>query len=423
MNNGNLLHELYHAVRYDNIGNVESILAQDMSLIDSIHDAVYDEGGLVLVVNASALHTAVLYKRIDIATILLNSGANPNVKDKVGFTPLHYALSKYNANMVMLLLNNGADPNVPSYENCITPLHCVVTYDYYNTDRIELVVSRGGGNIHAQKNNGRTVLHDAAEYGQRDIVEYLLAKNADALLGDNSGKIPAHFAAQYGYKDTVKLFLDKDYNIINLQDNDGQTVLHLAVLRYYAFLNRKPNEEYIRYEERGFSKDERLDALGYSEEWINTMYDHGDIDFSSKNKDGYTVLDLALAIELDLATEHDQHKISKLLQEKRLSWREEVVYNTNKLLLKTAEEKKKISEISEVLEKIISEVLEKTDKEKKVEILEILEKNDNSIDVLFEYWHNLPTEMTNKILHYCDDDTLVEFQHLNKEVMGGCTNS
>ncbi|KJV51195.1 ankyrin repeat family protein [Orientia tsutsugamushi str. Gilliam] len=406
MNNGNLLHDLYHAVRHDNIDDVQRILAQDMSLINSIHNALYNDGGLGLAVNGSALHTAVFYKRINIATFLFNIGANADVQDDVGFTPLHYALSRYDANMVMLLLNNGADPNVPSYEDCITPLHCVVTYNYYNTDRIELLVSRGG-NIHAQKNNGRTVLHDAAEYGQRDIVEYLLARNANALLRDNSGKISAHFAAQYGYKDIVKLFLDKDYNIINLQDNDGQTVLHLAVLRHYAFLNREPNEEYIRYEERCFSMDERLDALGYSAEWINTMYDHGGIDFSLKNKDGYTVLDLALAIELDLATEHDQHKISNLLQEKRGLWRKEVVYNTNKLLLKTANEKKKISEISEVLEK--------TDKEKKVEILE---KNDNSIDVLFEYWHNLPTEITNKILHYCDDGTLVEFQHLNKEVIG-----
>ncbi|BAG39668.1 ankyrin repeat-containing protein 04_02 [Orientia tsutsugamushi str. Ikeda] len=392
MNNGNLLHDLYHAVRYDNIDDVKRILAQDMSLINSIHDAVYHEGGFSLAVNASALHTAVLYKRINIAIFLLNSEVNVNVQDKYGATPLHYAISRYDANMVMLLLNNGANVNVPCTDG-ITALHSVVTSTYYNTDRIELLVSKEG-DIDVQKNNGRTVLHDAAEYGQKDIVEWLLSRNAKALLRDNSGKIPAHFAAQYGYKDVMKLLLDKDCNIINLQDNGGQTVLHLAVLRHSTLLNREPNEEYIRYEERWLSEDERLDALSRSAELIKMIYDYGGINFSLKNANGYTVLDLALAIE------HDQHKIAEHLQEKRLLWMKEQRYVVNESLIIIAKNKEQIL---------------KPDSEK------------NDADKFLEKWLELDIGITKQIVEALQDDDLGTFQQLYEEykvaLKGENTNS
>ncbi|CAM79999.1 ankyrin repeat domain-containing protein [Orientia tsutsugamushi] len=393
MNNGNLLHELYHAVKHDNIENVERILAQDMSLINLIHNVVYNSGSLFCEVNHAALHTAVLYKRINIATFLLNSGADVNLKDGYGVTALHYAITRaYNANMVMLLLNSGADVNVPDNEGT-TPLHCVITPTYSNIDRIELLVSRGG-DINVQRNNDRTVLHEAATCGQKDIVEWLLARNANTLLRDNSGKIPAHFAAQYGYKDIMKLLLDRDHSIINLQDNNGQTVLHLAVLKHYALLSRELDDEYIRYDERWLSEDERLAALSHSAERIKMMYDHGGINFSLKNANGYTVLDLALAIE------HDQHKIAEHLQEKRLLWMKEQRYVVNESLIIIAKNKEQIL---------------KPDSEK------------NDADKFLEKWLELDIGITKQIVEALQDDDLGTFQQLYEEykvvLKGENTNS
>ncbi|WP_064643556.1 ankyrin repeat domain-containing protein [Orientia tsutsugamushi] len=394
MNNGNLLHNLYHAVRHDNIDDVKSILVQDMSLINSIHNAVYIEDGLGLTVNGSALHTAVLYKHINMATFLLNNGADVDLQDGYGITALHYAIARdYNANMVMLLLNSGANVNVPDTQG-VTPLHCVITHTYSSVDKIELLVSRGG-DINVQKNNGRTVLHDAAERGQKDIVEWLLSRNANALLRDNSGKIPAHFAAKYGYKDVMKLLLDRDHSVINLQDNHGQTVLHLAVLRHSTLLNGGTNEgeyirydqdgaEYIRYEERQLSEDGRLAALSNSAELIKMMCNYCGINFILKNNDGDTVLDLALAIE------HDQHKIAEHLQEKRLLWRKEqikVVNNSLVIISKNQEQILKLKPDSE-----------KTDAEK-----------------FLEKWCVLPIKTTEQILDALDDDDFGTFQQLNEE--------
>ncbi|SPR12173.1 ankyrin repeat-containing protein [Orientia tsutsugamushi] len=386
MNNGDLLHDLYRAVQDSNIDDVERILAQDASLINSIHNAVYIDGGLHLPVNGAALHTAVLCKDINMAEFLLKKGADVNLENGYGITSLHYAITHgYDENMVMLLLDNGANVNVTNFRG-ITPLHCVITPSYSDVDRIELLVSRGG-NIDVQKNNGRTVLHDAAEYGQRDIVELLLARNANALLRDDSGKTPAHLAAKYGYDSVIKLLLDRDHNVINLQDNHSQTVLHLAVLRYSTLLNGGTNEgeyirydddeaEYIRYEERVLSEDERLAALSNSAKLIKMMCNHCSINFILKNNDGYTVLDLALAIE------HDQHKIAEHLQEKRLLWRESLVHNAQ----------------------------------------EFIHQDDKNVS------YKLPSLVTDKIFRYLDDYTLALFQEganeeaNNPTVMGDVPN-
>ncbi|SPR13319.1 ankyrin repeat domain-containing protein [Orientia tsutsugamushi] len=408
MNNGGLLHDLYRAVQNSNIDDVERILAQDASLINSIHKKVYIADGLYLPVNCAALHTAVLRKGINMAGFLLNSGADVNLENDDGITALRYAITRdYNANMVMLLLNSGANINVPDTQG-VTPLHCVITPTYSNVDRIELLVSRGG-DINIQKNNGRTVLHDAAKYGQKNIVEWLLSRNANALLKDNSGKTPAHFAAKYGYKDVMKLLLDKDYSVINLQDNHDQTVLHLAVLRHSTLLNGGTNEgayirydedgediaEYIRYEERQLSEDERLAALSNSAKLIKMMYNHCGINFGLKNANGYTVLDLALAIE------HDQHKIAEHLQKKRLLWREEQIKAANNSLVIIAENKEQILKL-------------KPDSEK------------TDADKFLEKWCELPIKITEQILDTLQDDYLGAFQQLNEErkvaLMGKDTN-
>lgn len=394
MNNGGLLHDLYHAVEHGNIDDVERILAQDSSLINSIHNVVYVQDGLCLTVNGAALHTAVLCKDINMATFLLNNGADVDLQDGYGFTSLHYAIARrYDANMVMLLLNSGANVNATNAKG-ITPLHCVITSTYSNVDRIEFLVSRGG-DINVQKNNGRTVLHDAAESGQKDIVEWLLSRNANALLRDNSGKIPAHDAAKYSYKDVMELLLDRDHNVINLQDNHGQTVLHLAVLRHSTLLNGGTNKgeyirydedkaEYIRYEERVLSEDGRLAALSNSAELIKMMYNYCGINFILKNNDGDTVLDLALAIE------HDQHKIAEHLQEKRLLWREEQIKVVNNSLVIIAKNQEQILKL-------------KPDSEK------------TNADKFLEKWCVLPIKTTEQILDALDDDDFGTFQQLNEE--------
>jgi ankyrin repeat protein len=56
---------------------------------------------------------------------LLAAGADPNVKDLDGHTPLHIAAEQCRADLAELLLRHGADPNAKNVRGK-TPLHRAV---------------------------------------------------------------------------------------------------------------------------------------------------------------------------------------------------------------------------------------------------------------------------------------------------------
>ena len=39
--------------------------------------------------------------------MLLQNGANPNIQDSIGFTPLHHAAKEGHIDMIKILLSNG----------------------------------------------------------------------------------------------------------------------------------------------------------------------------------------------------------------------------------------------------------------------------------------------------------------------------
>jgi len=98
--------------------------------------------------DATLLHNAAKNGCKEVAKFLLDNGADPNVRDDEGRTPLHYAS---NVEVAELLLKHGADPNAQDNEGN-TPLH-VALYD----ERIEvarLLISVA--NVYIPNRNGVT---------------------------------------------------------------------------------------------------------------------------------------------------------------------------------------------------------------------------------------------------------------------------
>ena len=90
------------------------------------------------------LHLAAeLYVSYDaeLARILLEKGANPNIKDKLGRTPLHVAVISRAYEVVKLLLEHGADVNCKD-ESGKTPLACI-NIDDTSTDIRDLLIEHG----------------------------------------------------------------------------------------------------------------------------------------------------------------------------------------------------------------------------------------------------------------------------------------
>ncbi|KAL5723910.1 hypothetical protein ACHQM5_007244 [Ranunculus cassubicifolius] len=57
---------------------------------------------------------------------------------------------------------------------------------------------------------GRTPLHWAVDCGHTDIVELLLAKNADVDAKDNEGQTPLHYAAMCDREDIAELLVKQN---------------------------------------------------------------------------------------------------------------------------------------------------------------------------------------------------------------------
>jgi ankyrin repeat protein len=62
--------------------------------------------------NVYPIHSAAAGNHTDIAALLIESGANINVKQQAGVTPIHSAAQNGNLDLLILLLENNADINI-----------------------------------------------------------------------------------------------------------------------------------------------------------------------------------------------------------------------------------------------------------------------------------------------------------------------
>lgn len=75
----------------------------------------------------TALQKAACDGYLQIVNLLLQHKANPNLKDKQGFSPLHFAVIKGHHEVATLLLKSGANPNAENRKG-ETPLSLAVKY-------------------------------------------------------------------------------------------------------------------------------------------------------------------------------------------------------------------------------------------------------------------------------------------------------
>jgi ankyrin repeat protein len=143
---------------------------------------------------------------------LLEHGANPNSRCDWDFTPTSYAMLAAPLETIDALFERGANPL------CGQLLHHAVLRDASDALQVVRKIVEKGASVNEIKYkkelktyNERkpyglgTPLHRAAEFGKKDVVEYLLEMGADSLMLDSRGRTPRYWAEKEGFTDVARV--------------------------------------------------------------------------------------------------------------------------------------------------------------------------------------------------------------------------
>ena len=164
--------DLFTAVRENNVHKVEDYIEVGRN------PNVKNELGM------TPLHFAAYYGFERCARALSAGGGNVGLADKQSNTPLHFAAGQAKASMTNLLLRAGADANARNAEG-ETPLHLAAA----NFARASAeVLLESGASVDAKDDEGRTALFNAVALGDKQLVEFLAHHGASLTEKDTKGE-------------------------------------------------------------------------------------------------------------------------------------------------------------------------------------------------------------------------------------------
>ena len=187
-------------------------------------------------------------KLVPIVTLLLSRGANPNVQNRDGMTPLMYATASENAEIMKLLLDAGADATIQqNSSNARTALR--IANEFRFADGIRLLQERGAVSPVSNPEEDKK-LSTAVRMVVKDGVAAALAAGANVNSAVGFFQVtPLHWAMHASTNDQskmipiIQLLLEKGADV-NLKTHEGVTPfmqsLHVPMF-FYMLLKKRPD--------------------------------------------------------------------------------------------------------------------------------------------------------------------------------------
>ncbi|XP_064633191.1 ankyrin-2-like [Lineus longissimus] len=168
---------------------------------------IQDDEGL------TALHSALTYGNEVVAHMLIDHGADVNLKsgrvaDRDRLTPLVLAIEYSDVRMVRRLLEKGADPN-GRFMRDFTPLHLAAQLNKVQEVKDLL---RFGAKINVESTRGETPIHFALYFEAMGAAEVLIRRGAQLMANGEIARYlkgtVIHYAAYKGQTEMVDLLAD-----------------------------------------------------------------------------------------------------------------------------------------------------------------------------------------------------------------------
>lgn len=195
---------------------------------------------------------AITLGKKDLIKSLLSKGTDINIENNMGLTPLYVSIVSRKREIAELLIDNGADINKKLQG--LTPLIGTITF---GEEKIAELLIKKGADINTVGDDGSTALSKAVDGGFTKLVDILLKKGADFNIKENRYKRTLlHTSALKGYSQIAGFLIEKGINV-NEKDDKGKTPLYYAAKyghRTVADLLRKNGSKKVSLEENyGYS--------------------------------------------------------------------------------------------------------------------------------------------------------------------------
>lgn len=165
--------------------------------------------------------------RPNIRSALANGARLDAVSDLKQFTPLHEAVLNGSLSGVRTLVEAGANINIVDVMGR-SPLQIAVSKGFLKIT--QFLLAREGIKVNARDTNGYTAMHFVANgSGSRHIIRALIGAGADLNAIDFAGRTPLHIATISNKSKTVKHLLSYDNIEIDKPDSNGKVPLHFAI--------------------------------------------------------------------------------------------------------------------------------------------------------------------------------------------------
>ena len=177
----------------------------------------------VIVHGRTALCEVARVGSLEKARLLLNRGADIEIRNGTGETPLIIAATYGNAEMVHFLLDHKADVEAKDSEGRTALMEAVIQK---RPDIVKILLN-AGAYVDAINKWGETALMEAALRGRTDYIPLLLETGARINAQDNRGRTALYDSILCCFPETAQLLLNMGADV-SIRDKDGCSAECLA---------------------------------------------------------------------------------------------------------------------------------------------------------------------------------------------------